>query len=96
MRIYVVHFGGRIFVSRLTNIDKLLLCYLERETLLCSGLMARGLKIQPHPCMRDIHKCFSYAIDDKLTVEEVYATDDITQLFHLPYRLKHMRSCRIL
>lgn len=29
-------------------------------------------------------RIFSYAIDDKLTAEEVYATEDITQLFHLP------------
>jgi hypothetical protein len=29
-------------------------------------------------------RIFSYAIDDKITAEEVYATSDITQLFHLP------------
>jgi hypothetical protein len=29
-------------------------------------------------------RIFSYALDDKLTAEEVYAVDDITQLFHLP------------
>jgi hypothetical protein len=29
-------------------------------------------------------RIFSYVLDDKLTAEEVYAIDDITQLFHLP------------
>jgi hypothetical protein len=34
--------------------------------------------------VKDIQEFFSYALDDKLTAEEVYAIDDITQLFHLP------------